>query len=99
MAFAGPHSHRGGRLNERVAEREGRRRGRRVLVDAVGAGRYCLCLAQEVIVDRQGGTHQRIITSSLHIMMRMALALASNTNPRAVRPVGRRGRPGGCAPW
>src|SRR5665647_2314268 len=66
---------------------------------AVGAGRDCLCLAQEVIVDRQGGTHQRIITSSLHIMMRIALTLASNTNPRAVRPVGRRRRPGGCAPW
>src|SRR5665647_1973843 len=66
---------------------------------AVGAGRDCLCLAQEVIVDRQGGTHHRIITSSLHIMMRIALALASNTNPYEVRPVGRRRRPGGCAPW
>src|SRR5674476_1238473 len=34
MAWAGPHSHRGGRLNERVAERQGRGRGRRVLADA-----------------------------------------------------------------
>src|SRR5680860_1820505 len=35
MAFAGPHSHRGRRPNERVAERQGGGRGRRVLVDAV----------------------------------------------------------------